>query len=190
MEQYLVHNGARDPETRTQRAQNAQHRGLKQFIPIGQQRVLRGRPVMVTKQQLAEHIKAMQALQDAGVIYVTTMDGRVVDLYTGNTQGPAVEPPKPNSPLDSAANDKAGGQDKLNQYGMESPPPAEFKMPVAAPMAAFVDTPKVIVPDVTEPSVDEVLAEAEAEPESPEDIGGMPTLSPQPTPSYSKKGKR
>lgn len=189
MEQYKVHNGARDPETRTLRAQNAQHRGLKLFIPIGQQRVLRGRPVVVTEQQIGEHIKELQAMQDAGLLYVTTMDERVVDLHTGERAPRPAEPPRPNPPLDDARRDPAGGQEPLSAYNNEAPPPATFEMPVAPPMAAFDDpAPLPSVPgESLETSMeDAVAAEEEAESSS----SGMPDFSkPTNPPPYKNKGR-
>lgn len=197
MEQYKVHNGSRDPETRTLRASNANHRGLKLFIPIGQQRVIRGRPVVVTEQQLGENIKEMQALQDAGLIYVTTMDERVVDLHTGERAPRPGEPPAPKPPLDDAAKDNVGGQEPLSMYAQEAPPPNEFSMPVPPPLAAFEDP--VVPPSAPapaaepEPTLEESLDDAIAQQEELESAVTMPDLIKPTTiapPSSKKKGHR
>jgi hypothetical protein len=189
MEQFKVHNGARDPETRTLRASNAQHRGLKLFIPIGQQRVLRGRPVIVTEAQIQEKLEEMRALQASGLIYVTTMDERVVDLFTGAAAPVPAEPPRPNPPLDDARRDPAGGQEPLSAYNNEAPPPATFEMPVAPPMAAFDDP--APLPRVAEESLENSLEDAAAAEEEVESSSsGMPNFSkPTNPPPYKKKGR-
>lgn len=194
MASYKIHNGARDVTTRATRASNATHRGLKQYIPIGQQRLLRGRPIVVTEEQLNEKLLELRGLEAAGLIYVTTLDERVVDLST-LTAAPSVIPPRPNFPLDSAANDKRGGNERMDMYN-DPPPVSTFEMPVAPPQAAVADpveVPPVLAPEIPPPppetTLEQSLEDAFAEPELEAPME-MPSLDkPAAQPVKSKKGK-
>jgi len=67
---------------------------------------------------------------------VTTSDGRPVDLATLQVGEERVEGPRPNPPLDSAANDPARGE-RMSPTRGEPPPPEDFTMPVPPPPAAI-----------------------------------------------------
>lgn len=157
---YQIHNGARDVHTRTARATRAHHKGLKQHIMNASRRLIRGRPVTVTGEELLQHIEELRAGQDEGTLYVTTLDGRDVDLWS-LAEAPAVPAPnpRPEMPLDTAATDKAQGL-PMNEFAREAPPPAEFEMPVPPPAAAVdqpVDGAPETQPETEAPPADTVV---------------------------------
>lgn len=142
---FKVHNGARDTATRTQRAERPTHGGLKQFIMNGQRRLVRGRPVQISLEQLEQHIEDFRAKEKQGILYVTTMDDRVVNLYDDLLPAAPAVPapnPRPAPPLDSANNDVRTGHN-MNPFPREPAPPKEFTMPVEPPVAATEDNPLV-----------------------------------------------
>lgn len=140
---YQIHNGSRDVQTRTVRATRPTHGGLKQYIMNGTRRLIRGRPVTVTEEELKQHIDELRAKATQGILYITLLDGREVNLWTGDL-GRSVPPAnmRPEPPLDDAANDKQSGI-AMNQFAREPAPPKEFTMPVAPPTAAVENNPLV-----------------------------------------------
>lgn len=186
---FQIHNGSRDPQTRITRAQRPAHGGLKQFILNGTRRLLRGRPVTVTLELLTQHIEELRAKEKEGTLYVTTLDGRVVNLYDDRlpaAKAPPAANPRPNPPLDSAANDDNSGQ-PMNAFRQEAPPPAEFTMPVEPPIAAVENNPTAVTeappaveetspaPDLTELAGLEAEAQVTGEGESaPEQVETSP----------------
>jgi hypothetical protein len=74
--------------------------------------------------------------ESEGLLYVTTLDGRVIDLATLSPKQSVLESPKPNPRMDSVAFDKNQGVQVAHHRG-EAPPPVEFVMPVAPPPAAL-----------------------------------------------------
>lgn len=140
---FKVHNGARDTATRTQRAERPTHGGLKQFIMNGERRLVRGRPIQITFEQLERYIEEFRTKEKEGVLYVTTMDDRVVNLYDDRLPAAPAAPvqnPRPNAPLDSAANDTPTGHN-MNQFPRETAPPKDFTMPVEPPVASVENNP-------------------------------------------------
>lgn len=140
---FKVHNGARDTTTRTQRAERPTHGGLKQFIMNGQRRLVRGRPVQISLEQLEQHIEDFRKKEKEGILYVTTMDGRVVNLYDDRlpaSPAPPAQNPRPEPPLDSANNDTPTGHN-MNSFPREVAPPKDFTMPVEPPVAATENNP-------------------------------------------------
>lgn len=174
---FKVHNGARDVETRTQRAARATHGGLTQYIMNGSRRLVRGRPVVVSEEELKRHLPELVKLEAEGILYATTMDElQVVNLAlaAGDLKvEAAVEPPKPvpvvtpSMPLDDAAKDKAVGVPMASNN--EPPPPEHFEMPVPAPVAA-TDTPvaaPLVDAGVGAPVVEPAPETKPEEPEAP-----------------------
>lgn len=133
---YFIHNGARDVETRTLRARQSRHRGLKQYVLDSQRRLLRGRPLRITEEELQKNLTQLQAQEKEGILYITSLDGRVLDLQTMELLAP---PPQaittPNRMLDDAAREPVTGV-PMASLGDE-PPPAHFVMPVQPPLAAL-----------------------------------------------------
>jgi hypothetical protein len=80
MTTYLIHNTARSPKTRGVRSGNATHRGLKQHVLGSQRRLVRGRPVSLTEDELLVHLEELQGKAKVGLLEVRTSDGRLVDL--------------------------------------------------------------------------------------------------------------
>jgi hypothetical protein len=149
---FKVHNGARDTATRLQRAERPTHGGLKQFIMNGTRRLVRGRPVQISLEQLKQHIEEFRTKEKEGILYVTTMDDRVVNLYDDRFPAAPSVPlpnPRPEPPLDSANNDKPTGHN-MNVHPREVAPPKEFTMPVEPPVAA-TDNP-VLPPEASDPA--------------------------------------
>lgn len=134
---FLVHNGSRTKTNRALRARSPEHGGFKHYVFNNTQRLISARPLLVTEEKLKQHLEELKEKQAKGLLYVTTPQYEVVDLDTLSIiAAPAPEGPKPNPPLDSAARDKQVGW-ALNSIPQEVPPPAEFVMPVNAPVAAL-----------------------------------------------------
>jgi len=106
--QYFIHSTVRARHTRLKRMKAPVHAALLQHI--GGLRVRRKRPVPVTMEKLGEIIHDLRKAHADGRLELRTADGRIVDLYTGEPQGPAPVPrPVAGAPLDSAAMDKPAG---------------------------------------------------------------------------------
>lgn len=116
---YFVHSGGRDQATRTRRGRAAGHRFV-QRLAGGAVTVRHKRPAIVTAAQLTSHLAQMQEGWSAGLLEVRTMQGGLVDLFSGDVSvKDIVSEPAPNFPLDSAANDKnfeAGVGEQLPQF--------------------------------------------------------------------------
>ena len=138
---YLVHNGSRDRRQRFTRASLPTHGGHKQYVMGNQRRLVPNRPLYLDEEQLKAYLAELIMKQNSGLLYVTTSDGRSVDLSTLSVgEAPVHESPRPIPPLDLVARDKPHGGLPLSQFRQEPPPPAEFTMPVDPPPAA-VDFP-------------------------------------------------
>ncbi len=129
--QYFIHSTVRARHTRLKRMKAPQHAALLQHI--GGLRVRRKRPVPVTMEKLGEIIHELRKAHADGRLELRTADGRIVDLYTGEPQGPAPVPrPVPGAPLDSAAMDKPAGI-PLPVYHEGAPLGAPGKRPAVIP---------------------------------------------------------
>ncbi len=105
-EKFAVHNTVRSRFNRTLRAAAPQHHRLKQHVLPQQHRLVRGRPVIITKGQLIEHVDELRKKAEQGVLEVRTVLGnRIVDLETLKPREMDVTPPAPNFPLDSVQKD-------------------------------------------------------------------------------------
>lgn len=152
--QYAIHNASRSVHSRTARAQGASHRGLKQHVLDTQQRLVRGRPVLVSEEVLKRNLPELKEKAAKGLIHVKTTDGRHVNLDTLEA-GPVPTPsPKPNPPPDSVARDQQHVGQEMGVFpegpfiphggGSESKPAEEAPEPTAADLnlpsdAATVD---------------------------------------------------
>lgn len=107
---YFIHNTSRSRHNRSVRAAAPQHGGHKQYIG-GEHRLVRGRPLVLSEDQLMKHLPELVEKQRHGLIDVKTPEGRSVDLATGETVPGAVAPPPklPNRLPDSIQRDKPAG---------------------------------------------------------------------------------
>ena len=147
---FLIHNGSRSRINRTLRANMAEHGGYKQYVLGNQHRLVSSRPISVSEAVLRAHLDELREKESRGLIFVTDLHLAPVDLTTLQVGELPAESPLPNPPLDSAANDPPAGM--AVEVRGESPPPAEFTMPVEAPHAAFANNP--IVEDLTSEKVE------------------------------------
>ena len=163
---------SRSRETRATRRLNPVHGGCVQFIG-GTHRIVRGRAILFSEQQIEQHLAELRDREARGLICVTTIDGRPVSIQEGTfLQAPAMPPtpPKPNPPLDSISRD-----DPWFGQPMESLPGSlplgateEFKLPAA--IGVVLDEPKAEAP--ADPVVEQVAAPVEALAEPSVNQGG------------------
>lgn len=113
---YYVHNTTRGRHNRTQRAGQAKHAGLKQYIGGGKYRVIRGRPVALTREQVSLHVEELAQKVAAGIFEVRTHDGRIVDMRTGDAAPRNASAALPRPILDSIANDTQNVGQPMPQY--------------------------------------------------------------------------
>lgn len=148
--QYVIHNAARSVHSRTARAQGASHRGLKQHVLDTQKRLVRGRPLTISEEELKRNLPELKKKAAQGLIHVKTTDGRHVNLDTLEA-GPAPAPaPKPNPPLDTVARDQQHVGEERGVFpegpfiphggGGESKPAEEAPEPTAADFNLPSDT--------------------------------------------------
>jgi hypothetical protein len=105
MERFNIVNTARAQHTRQLRNSSPGKALMKQHVG-GELRVLRARPLQVSKETLVKHLEELKKKQKMGHLEVRSMDGRLVNLED-LTAGPAVPSvPAPQFALDSAKNDK------------------------------------------------------------------------------------
>lgn len=183
---YLIHNGSRARGNRTLRANMPVHGGHKQYV-MDDFRLVRSRPIQVTKEKLNSHLLELIEKEAQGLLYVTDMELAPVDLQTLNVVGPPllVEAPIGEFKPDVVANDPPAGR-RMSQYGNELPPPKDFEMPVAAPAAALENNP--LVED--EVSVMENLEAEDEEAALEEPVGSAPKTQKPQQQFYGKKNKR
>lgn len=106
-EVFHIHNLTRSVSTRLQRAKAAQRPRFKQLLGGGIVRLVRGRPVPITKPMVERLLLELIQKEKEGILKVTTPDGRLVDLSTLKPlEAKKVVPPKPEPPQDSAENDE------------------------------------------------------------------------------------
>ena len=106
---YHLVSTARSVRTRTVRANNPTHSGLKQFI-AGTYRLIRNRPLVFTEEMLRKHLDEIKQKNAIGMLEVRTPDGRLVHLDTLEPMSATPSPPKPVFRQDSIANDDAWGE--------------------------------------------------------------------------------
>lgn len=149
---YLVHSGRPNTGSRLVSASFGGQDVHRQFICGSSIRLVPTRPVQLSEETIKSHLDELRMRAGKGLIHLTTLDRRVVDLETFAVAPAAPVPPLPKPLLDSAANDKPGGS-FVNPF-QEPAPPKEFTMPVEAPAAALEDNP--VVAPVEETPVEDV----------------------------------
>lgn len=104
-----IHSQVRRQATRLQRMRSPTRHRFTQRVLSDQRRLVRGRPLKITREQLLANLDELQEKNRLGILEVKTMDGRAVDLTSLEAAKPKVAPPLPHPPLDSVANDKPSG---------------------------------------------------------------------------------
>ena len=112
MTTYAIHSTSRAVTSRTTRAAQPSHKGLKQYVLPAQHRLIRGRPIGLSEEVLLANLAELRAKSDAGVIEVRTSSGLLVNLATLAVAPAVQEAPKRPPVLDTAANDKPAGEHK------------------------------------------------------------------------------
>lgn len=185
MESFKVHNSVRDVKTRLQRRMAPTSPRMKQYLGGGELRVLRGRPVVLTREQLEVHLEELKERTAAGVLWVSTMDDQEVDLETlSPTMLPPAEPKAPEPVLDSANNDK-------NEGVGQAIPQFAGGLPLGA--VPSTDAPGGIPgPLEAEQLLESAPVDPAAAPEemAAEEPSEMPFEDPASNPSGKKKGKK
>ncbi|NBO64657.1 MAG: hypothetical protein EBU88_07405 [Acidobacteria bacterium] len=113
----------------------AEHGGYKQYVLGNAHRLVSGRPIPISEETLKLHLEELREKESRGLVYVTDLHNAPVDLVTLKVGESLVESPLPAPRLDSVAHDVFMGT--TSEVRGELPPPAEFMMPVEAPVAAF-----------------------------------------------------
>ncbi len=104
---FHIHNLTRSQETRVARAKAARRPRFKQMLGGGLIRLVRGRPMPVAKSLIEKLRRELLDKEAEGILKVTMPDGRRVDITTLKPLDPKkAAAPKPQPPLDSAADDK------------------------------------------------------------------------------------
>jgi hypothetical protein len=108
---------------------------MKQFLFKSQDRLVRGRPILVDENKFMANLDEIKEKVKVGLIYVTL--GNLTPFDVEKLE-PVVSKPKsksPKFPLDSINRDLPSGL-PMNQHG-DKPPPEHFVMPVPPPDAAI-----------------------------------------------------
>jgi len=108
-EVFVLHNTSRSIHNRNQRAAEPAT-GRRRQVLTGEARVMKGRPLVVTKDWLEKNSAQVKAQIAAGLVQVRTRDGLLIDLNTGTVEAVPVPAPAPNPPLDSVKNDRKVGE--------------------------------------------------------------------------------
>lgn len=146
MEQLLIHNVSRLPGRRMQRVARPTHRTAGIFLP-GDLRVLPARALTVQEDYVKRNLSRLMELNKQGIIEVTTLSRRVVDLSTLQPAEVAPSPPLPAFPMDSLARDNMPVGQTLS---VDPPPPEDFILPVA-PNDISIEKPLPVPEDVPIP---------------------------------------
>jgi hypothetical protein len=160
--QYLVHNTTRGVETRFQRRTAPEPPRMTLMLGGGSVRVLRNRPQAVTESMLRRLLPELLKLETAGRLKVTTLAGLRVDVSTFKVlEAPAVSPPLPKPPLDSADRDKnANVGDVVLKHGDPKFIPQNVPLPLPAAARGLVGGP---VEDELPPPSEDALPDVELE---------------------------
>jgi hypothetical protein len=115
-----------------------------------QQRLVRGRPLVITEQKLVQNLAELKKKVAAGLIHVKTPDGRRVNLDTLLPEAAVPASPKPNPVPDSVVNDQQGVGEERGIYpdgaviphgGGGDAPKEEVPEPTAADFTATEEPP-------------------------------------------------
>lgn len=107
---YAIHSVVRGRANRTLRASTPGSSALKQYLFGNKYRLVRGRPVKVTKQEVLANLPELKQKAKLGLVELRTMSGAKVDLETMVAEPERKPAPMPNVRLDSVNNDKPIGQ--------------------------------------------------------------------------------
>lgn len=178
---YQIQNTTREMSTRIQRYGQPTHNRLKQYVLKSQRRLVRGRPVLVTEEELQDNLEELREKSHDGILEVRTMDGRLVDLDTLNVAPVPPTMPSPSFPLDSVTRDKQNVGNYIPKFEGGRTPADLKKMHEAAAVdeAAVLEVPYVEASVTASVEVEDVV-EASVE-------GEVPFTD---KPSWGKKNKR
>lgn len=182
---YLLESAVRSVHNRTKRASVAGRQPFVQRLAGGRIIVRRARPARISEAVLLAHFAEIKTAVARHQIFVTTTDGKLVDLDTlqpGALVEAASSPP-PNPPLDSAKNDKNEG------VGYNVPGAPEGTT-LDADEPAILREP--LTPDFTQ-EVAEETDEAEGDEQDEEEPVTTPaetSLTPVTKPSASHQGRK
>lgn len=158
---YYIHSLVRTGETRLARASAAQKHRFKQYLGGGLIRLVRKRPVPLTETMIRRLLGELVEKEAAGILKVTTPDGRRIDLGTFKSlEDKKATAPKPHPPQDSAKNDQTF------EHGVGIPLP---QAPGGLPVTATPPLPKALqgMPEGAEGMTED---EEPEEPEEPEEL--------------------
>jgi hypothetical protein len=114
-ERLYVHSLVRRRQTRMKRwTSPTRHRFTQRVLPE-QRRLVRGRPLDISRQQLLDNLDDFQKKNELGFLEIRTKDGRLVNLVSLEMSKPKPPPPKPHPPMDSVERDAPSGL-PLPQY--------------------------------------------------------------------------
>lgn len=113
---FAIHSTVRSRHNRTLRAQAPAHHRMKQYVGADQARLVRGRALFMTEENLIRGLEDLKKKNKQGILEVRTMDGRIFDLDTMTAAPIAPVTPLPNPPLDSAKDDSPMVGDKIAMF--------------------------------------------------------------------------
>lgn len=171
---YAIHSMARGRANRTARAAAPTHRGMVLWVGKQQSRIVRGRPLLWTKDQVLLNLDELKKLVSESKIEVKTTDGRRVDLNTLESSPTLPSAPLPHPPLDSAANDSPHVGEHMPQMKGGIPEMLASEAAEVEAEAASESAEELGIPE-------DFLAGASEEPSAE---------SPKPQHHYGKKGRR
>jgi hypothetical protein len=180
MSVFRIVNTTRSRFNRVQRSAAPQHGRFKQYVLAEQLRLVRGRSIEITEEQLLANLEELRQKWQDGALEVQTPDGRAVDLFTLTAPEPLPPPAQPNFPLDSLANDAARlGLEKIGQ------PIPQFEGGTTLEEVGSVPDGDPAEAGLTETAPEEPVVEEEPAPETP--VGTMegdsdPAEEPAPEP--------
>lgn len=194
---FQIKSTVRSVQTRTQRYAAPAAIRRVQYVLDTQQRLVPGRTLQVSEDDVRRNIEHLKTLQAQGICEVLTPDGRKLDLETFTVKAPDPLPPSPKFRDDSIANDLKPGETFHLQYAPnpgevvepppyeDTPPPAETTIAATEPMVGtelgLNEDPMLANPDFAPVAEDAAPVDAAVEEEIPE---------PLPQPVSNKKNKR
>lgn len=195
---FHIKSTVRSNRTRTQRyAAPAAIRRVQHILDT-QQRLVPGRHLTVTREDVERNLEHLRTLEQQGICSVHAEDGRKLDLETFSLAGAEVTPPAPKFREDSIEHDLKPGEISTPQYapnkGEEAPAkeavseePSEETLAAAAALPPVVEGTDLNVPGeplLANPDFAPVADAPGAEPMEEEEA------TPLPQPMSTKKNKR
>jgi hypothetical protein len=174
---YAVHNVVRARTNRALRAAAPAHLRLVQYV--AGRRVLRGRPLLLSGEELERLLPDLQEKAQRGAIEVRTEGGRRVDLATLVAEPAHAAAPAPTPPPDSLAKDDLWGEKVL-------PPDVPA---ILAESSTLEDAPRV-QPDIPPALPPQPAVSTLGEPKLPALLADAGREEPDPTAPANKRGKK